>query len=692
LRIRKKNEKTKHRLRWLLTIMFLLPLVGDLVVAQELVVVGDNSYPPYSFVNDQGEAVGICVDLWSAFSAKTGITVEYIATEWSKALEMISTGKADVVDTIFYDKERAQWLAFTKPYAEIEVRVFFKENLQGITGLETLSGFVVGAKRGDRSAEIAKSLNPNISLRYFDSYEQLVKAASEDTVRVFVMDMPPAQYYLAKFELYDSFKSASRALSKQFLYRAVREDDESLVDIINSGFDKIDTSEVSKIYEKWMGMPVFKVNWKYIFYIAAVFVGILLVVMLWNTLLRRKIRQAVQNAKKQQEELLGAYDQLRAANFELESAYLERDKLLGRLKTVISLADELLESRESTQEQFLSHILEKALYEIPTANYGSISVTEGGVWKFVCTAGHNIEKLNKLNLKSHMMVLVPEVSVVEDWNKINQVSMNQNTYEQFSSAVKPVKSSLVAPLRTDKGQIGNLALDIAKESKEIFSSNDIEVMRAFASLTSVFLKLHEYERTKKDISEQIIFAMVRMMELYDNYTKGHSMRVAKIALEIGRLMNLSEHTIKNLYWAGLVHDIGKLLIPKRILNKKDALSDEEYETVKKHTVWGYEVLNSSPILREIAVYVLHHHEHWDGTGYPDHLEKDQIELVSRIISVADSFEAMVSDRAYRKAFSVEYAFSEIESCSGSQFDPAVVRVFVYNKHRILERGSERELR
>jgi len=210
-------------------------------------------------------------------------------------------------------------------------------------------------------------------------------------------------------------------------------------------------------------------------------VGILLVVMLWNTLLRRKIRQAVQNAKKQQEELLGAYDQLRAANFELESAYLERDKLLGRLKTVISLADELLESRESTQEQFLSHILEKALYEIPTANYGSISVTEGGVWKFVCTAGHNIEKLNKLNLKSHMMVLVPEVSVVEDWNKINQVSMNQNTYEQFSSAVKPVKSSLVAPLRTDKGQIGNLALDIAKESKEIFSSNDIEVMRAFAS-------------------------------------------------------------------------------------------------------------------------------------------------------------------------------------------------------------------
>ena len=153
MRIRKKNEKTKHRLRWLLTIMFLLPLVGDLVVAQELVVVGDNSYPPYLFVNDQGEAVGICVDLWGAFSTETGITVEYIATEWSKALEMISTGKADVVDTIFYDKERAQWLAFTKPYAEIEVRVFFKENLQGITGLETLSGFVVGAKRGDRSAE-----------------------------------------------------------------------------------------------------------------------------------------------------------------------------------------------------------------------------------------------------------------------------------------------------------------------------------------------------------------------------------------------------------------------------------------------------------------------------------------------------------------------------------------------------------
>lgn len=668
--------------------MFLLPLIGNLVVAQELVVVGDNSYPPYSFVNDQGEPVGICVDLWHVFSSKTGITVKYIATEWSKALEMISAGKANVIDTIFYDKERAQWLAFSKPYAEIEVRVFFKENLQGITGLETLSGFVVGAKLGDRSAEIAKSLNPNISLRYFDSYEELIKAASEDTVKVFVMDLPPAQYYLAKFELYDSFKSAPVELSKQFFYRAVRKDNESLVDIINSGFDKIGTGEVSEIYEKWMGTAIFKVNWKYIFYTAAVFVGILLVIMLWNTLLRRKIHQAVRNSEKQREELLAAYDQLRATIFELESAYLERDKLLGRLKAVISLADELSESRESTQEQFLSHILESALYGIPTANYGSVSVIEGEAWRFVCTTGHDIERLNELNLKSHMMVLVPEVSVIENWNEINQISMDQSTYEKFSSATRPIKSSLVAPLRTDKGQIGNLALDIAKESKEIFSSNDVEVMRAFASLTSVFLKLHEYERTKKNISEQIIFAMVRMIELYDKYTKGHSMRVAKIASEIGRVMNLSEHTIKNLYWAGLVHDIGKLLVPKRILNKEGALSEEEYEIVKKHTIWGYEVLNASPILREIAMYVLHHHERWDGTGYPDHLEGDRIELVSRIICVADSFEAMISDRAYRKAFSVEYAFSEIESCSGKQFDPAVVRVFVYNKHRILERGEQ----
>ena len=156
----------------------------------------------------------------------------------------------------------------------------------------------------------------------------------------------------------------------------------------------------------------------------------------------------------------------------------------------------------------------------------------------------------------------------------------------------------------------------------------------------------------------------------------HSARVSEISEQIAIHMNLSKGEINKIRVAGLMHDIGKIGISDRILNKIDPLSEEEWEEVQRHSEIGYRILSSANEFSEVAEYILSHHERWDGTGYPKGLKGNEIPYQSRIIAIADSFDAMTSDRSYRKALSYADAFQEIKLKSGSQFDPAIVDLFI----------------
>jgi putative nucleotidyltransferase with HDIG domain len=141
-------------------------------------------------------------------------------------------------------------------------------------------------------------------------------------------------------------------------------------------------------------------------------------------------------------------------------------------------------------------------------------------------------------------------------------------------------------------------------------------------------------------------------------------------------MNFSDREISTVKWAGLVHDIGKILIPNEILKKPTKLNEAEYALIKKHPEYGAKVLFASEEVKEVATIVNYHHERWDGTGYPEGLKGEEIPLVSRVISVADAFDAMISDRPYRKGLSIHNAREEIRKNSGTQFDPEIVEIFL----------------
>lgn len=187
-------------------------------------------------------------------------------------------------------------------------------------------------------------------------------------------------------------------------------------------------------------------------------------------------------------------------------------------------------------------------------------------------------------------------------------------------------------------------------------------------------KLYENSSRRNSTVELI------MNTLYEKSSREmmHSIRVGIICEKIGRCMKLDKDEINQVRTAGMVHDIGKIGIDEKILNKIKKLSEDEWEEIKRHPEIGYRILSSVNEFSKIANCVLEHHERWDGTGYPKGLVGQEISLQGRIVAVADSFDAITSDRVYRMGRSTIEAIDEIRKNAGTQFDPDVSRIFIEN--------------
>ena len=168
----------------------------------------------------------------------------------------------------------------------------------------------------------------------------------------------------------------------------------------------------------------------------------------------------------------------------------------------------------------------------------------------------------------------------------------------------------------------------------------------------------------------------RTVEVKDVYTRGHSDRVSEYSLLIGKKLNLPPEQMKTLKIGALFHDIGKIGIPDAILLKTDKLTDDEYSEIKNHPAIGAHILSNASIFADIIPIVKHHHERYDGKGYPARLAGEDIPYLARIVAVADTFDAMTSRRSYRQALDFDYTMNEIERCKGTQFDPAIEDVFL----------------
>ncbi len=234
---------------------------------------------------------------------------------------------------------------------------------------------------------------------------------------------------------------------------------------------------------------------------------------------------------------------------------------------------------------------------------------------------------------------------------------------------------LVLPIR-EKDRLFGIMFGINCTDSGDYTSIDIQLLRAVADRVAAALQNQNLYDELADLFMGLLFAVVNSVDAKDPYTFGHSERVAHFSRALADTTGLSRIECDRVYLAGLLHDVGKIGVPDAILSKSGKLTDEEFDTLKKHPEIGEKILCHIRQVRDLIPGVMHHHERMDGRGYPHRLAGRDIPLLGRIICLADSFDAMTSNRTYRAAMPVALAVAEIRRCSGNQFDPQLAEKFL----------------
>lgn len=249
------------------------------------------------------------------------------------------------------------------------------------------------------------------------------------------------------------------------------------------------------------------------------------------------------------------------------------------------------------------------------------------------------------------------------------------------------KAILVIPIKNNEGKILGAYQAINKMTKEgVFTEKDLKNLTLAASYTGKSLEsallYNEIEETQKEI----IFTMGEIGEIRSKETGNHVRRVAEYSYLLAKLYGLSDEEAELIKIASPMHDIGKVAIPDSILNKPGKLTNEEYEQMKQHTVIGYNLLKHSKrrILRSAAIIAHEHHEKWNGTGYPNGLKGEEIHLYGRITAIADVFDALASDRVYKKSWELSKIIDLFQREKGEHFDPKLTQLFLQNIDRFIE--------
>lgn len=341
-----------------------------------------------------------------------------------------------------------------------------------------------------------------------------------------------------------------------------------------------------------------------------------------------------------------------------------------RALSVLYAADEVFELSSDPGEvvERLASLVMKSLQPLQVVVLLSDEGRAELMPKVVLPKGRNDDRPALSRSLVRMILEEREAVLLEDVRQ--QVDLGDSIVRQLDD----IRSVMAVPIKARDEVIGILQV-VSSSSCPPFNEDDLRVLVALASKTGAVLDGARLYRELHQLFVSTTQALIDALEAKDPYTRGHSDRVAGYSVALGREVGLSEAELGDLHHAASLHDLGKIGMPDRILHSTDKLSVEEFARVKEHPVVGARLLRNIPLLQRSIDGVRHHHEAWDGSGYPDGLADREIPVIARVIAVADIFDALTSDRTYRQALSPAEAMEELSRLSGSKLDPELVIAF-----------------
>ncbi|MBM3335800.1 HD domain-containing protein [Candidatus Sumerlaeota bacterium] len=354
---------------------------------------------------------------------------------------------------------------------------------------------------------------------------------------------------------------------------------------------------------------------------------------------------------------------------------------ISELSVLVELSRQII--TEPASDPIYQSILEKAV-ALTDAEGGTIYFYDEPsgslVFKFVISTNPDVaERLKNLRLKKGVGIVGRVAETLQ-----SDLVADARTDPQFARGIDRMsgfetRSILTVPLHFFEGETQSPTLvgvlQLVNKRSGLFSQEDVHKMEAFGGFAAAHL-------TRENLLQRIrrqylgtIASLAEAVDAKDPYTHGHTQRVSGYAVALGRQYGLLEGQLFDLHIASLLHDIGKIAIPDAILRKEAALTDEERKRIETHPREGVRILKPVSLSPEIYGGILYHHEKWDGTGYPEQLSSEQIPLFATFIAFADVFDALTTNRPYRKALGFDQAREIIMRDAGKQFDPDMARVF-----------------
>ncbi|MGV8983955.1 HD-GYP domain-containing protein [Clostridium sp.] len=349
---------------------------------------------------------------------------------------------------------------------------------------------------------------------------------------------------------------------------------------------------------------------------------------------------------------------------------------------VMDIVESFVNMNNMSKNEFLKKVFVSAFKLIPEAEKGSFYELLGDKYIPIFTNGYDFKVLQKLSFNKSDLFIDYECSDVSNIDAYRTYIRKRDDTKFTKEVIETFKQlgtyadfiSLYAPVQVGGVNLGLISLECFNGAD--FSKDSKKILKFYAQIISNFYSQKVFHDRETKMYDDIVTALVSAIEVKDKYTEGHAQRVREYSCMIAKKLGFTKAQIMDISTAALLHDIGKIGVSTEILNKPGKLTEDEYNIVKLHPMHTKTILDKISNFSNISNIAYSHHENYDGTGYPQGLKGDEIPFESQIIQVADAYDAMTSDRAYRKALSINQALEIIEKEMGKQFNAEIAKVAI----------------